>query len=150
MSCRTYTVGHSTKSFDDFLELCSLVGIDLIADVRRFPVSRRHPQFTRERLDPALRSCNIAYAWLGDTLGGFREGGYEEWMVSEDFERGLAELERLAGEHSVGFMCAEGLPWKCHRRFVADALVSRGHEVAHVLPDSELVWVQPPLAPPGP
>jgi uncharacterized protein (DUF488 family) len=145
-----YTIGHSTKPLDDFVALCERVGVDLIADVRRFPVSRRNPQFTREKLEHSLPERGIAYEWLGDTLGGFREDGYDAWMASEDFTRGLRKLEELAHDHRLAFMCAEGAPWKCHRRFVADALVACGHRVAHVLPDGELAWVQPHLRLPGP
>jgi uncharacterized protein (DUF488 family) len=158
MSCELYTIGHSTKPLDDFVGLCRDAGIDLVADVRRFPVSRRNPQFTRDRLERSLPEHGIAYVWLGDTLGGFRESGYDAWMASEEFERGLGELERLAQDRTVAFMCAEGAPWKCHRRPDApsapppawsDALVARGHRVAHVLPDGELAWVQPHLELPG-
>lgn len=150
MSFVVYTVGHSTHTLDAFVDLCRAVGIALVCDVRRFPVSRRHPHFTRERLEPQLASRQIRYAWLGDALGGLRDRGFEGWMTTETFERGLVELERLACQRTAAFMCAEGLPTKCHRRFIADALVSRGHRVAHLLPDGRIVWVQPPLSPPGP
>lgn len=71
-------------------------------------------------------------------------------MDTETFEQGLGDLERLAVERTTAFMCAEGMPTKCHRRFIADALASRGHRVAHVLPDAQVVWVQPQLSPPDP
>lgn len=147
MTCSMLTLGHSTRSFDAFAELCRGAGIELVCDVRRLPASRRHPHFARERLEEELPRKGIAYEWLGEELGGFREGGYEAWTASAGFERGLARLERLAREHAVGFMCAEGVPWKCHRRLVADALAARGHRIDHVLPDGSLVGVQPPLGP---
>lgn len=150
MSCVVYTVGHSTQSLDAFVELCRTAEIALICDVRRFPRSRRHPQFTRERLERDLASRGIGYAWLGDALGGMRDAGYEQWMTTDTFAQGLAELEGLAAEHVAAFMCAEGLPAKCHRRFVADALAVRGHHVAHLLPDGRIVWVQPQLSLPDP
>lgn len=150
MSCALFTIGHSTQALEAFIALCRGAGIDLIADVRRFPVSRRNPQYTRERLEGSLAEHDVAYEWLGDMLGGYRDGGYEAWMTSPEFARGLDELERLAQERTVAFMCAEGLPWKCHRRFVADAIASRGHRVAHVLPDGALAPVQPRLGLPDP
>ena len=150
MTCRIYSLGHSTHSLERLVELCADAGIGVIADVRRFPRSRRHPQFASERLERELPAHSLGYVWLGESLGGFREGGYEAWMSSPSFEHGVAQLERLAIGHSVGFMCAEGLPDRCHRRFVADVLVSRGHHVAHLLPDGELAWAQPRLGLPDP
>ena len=145
MSCDLYTIGHSTTPLQGFVALCRGAGIGLIADVRRFPVSRRNPQFTQERLQRSLPENGIVYEWLGESLGGYREDGYDAWMSSGAFDIGLAEIERLARDNVVAFMCAEGAPWKCHRRFVADALASRGHRVSHVLPNGELVTVQPRL-----
>jgi uncharacterized protein (DUF488 family) len=141
-----FTVGHSTQTIDELVELCRTAGIDTICDVRRFPRSRRHPHFAREHLQKVLPERGMTYFWLGDTLGGLREGSYDDWMGTEDFAHGLAELERAAAEHVVAFMCAEGDPAKCHRRFVARALAERGHEVAHLLPDGRLVWEAPPLS----
>lgn len=150
MSRTLYSIGHSTHPLQRFVELCRPAGVEVIADVRRFPRSRRNPQFGRERLERELPARGIGYAWLGADLGGFREGGYEDWMNSAAFRRGVAELERLAAKQLVGFMCAEASPDRCHRRFVAEALASRGHRVAHLLPDGELVWVHSKLELPDP
>lgn len=79
------------------------------------------------------------------TLGGFREGACEEWMSSGEFAGGLGELERLAGSNVAAFMCAEGVPGRCHRRFVSRALVARGHRVSHLLPDGRTVSEANPL-----
>ena len=86
--------------------------------------------------------------WLGDELGGFRDDGYDAWMKTDDFKRGIDELEERArsSERAVGFMCSEGAPWKCHRRFVSHALLQRGHEVLHLLPDGSLQPEDPQLA----
>ena len=140
------SLGHSTKTFDEFVALVRGAGIDVIADVRRFPQSRRHPHFSRERLERELPARGIAYVWLGPQLGGFRDEGYDAWMRTEDFERGLHTLERLTQEARTGFMCSEGAPWKCHRRFVSRALFERGHEVSHLLPDGSSVPEDPQLA----
>lgn len=151
MNCVLYSIGHSTHRIEAFIELCRVADIGLICDVRRLPVSRRHPQFTRERLELALASSRVGYKWLGEELGGMRDGGYEQWMTTATFEQGVASLERSAAEGITAFMCAEGMPTKCHRRFIADALASRGHRVGHLLPDGgQIVWVQPPLVPPVP
>jgi uncharacterized protein (DUF488 family) len=130
---------------EEFVGLVTGAGVDLVADIRRFPRSRRHPQFSRANLE---RDLPIAYEWLGEQLGGFRDGGYEEWMRSSEFARGIEDLERLATEHTVAFMCAEGVPWKCHRLYVARALASRGHRIAHLLPGGRIEWEPSPLAPP--
>ena len=145
MSCLTYSLGHSVHPLEKLAGLCKRAEIDLLCDIRRFPRSRRHPQFARERLENALPQHGLSYEWLGESLGGFRDGGYEAWMRTDEFERGLVTLEEMTRERIVGFMCSEGLPDRCHRRFVAHALVSRGHRVGHLLPDGRIVWVQPSL-----
>ena len=139
-----YSVGHSTVPLERFVALVTGAGVDAIADIRRFPRSRRHPQFNRANLE---RELPITYVWLGEELGGFRDGGYEQWMQSPDFERGIASLEALAAEHTPAFMCAEAVPSRCHRRFVALELASRGHSIAHLQPDGRLEWVPHSLDP---
>jgi uncharacterized protein (DUF488 family) len=139
MTCRTYSVGHSTHPLSEFAALCRGAAIDLVCDIRRFPVSRRHPQFRRDNMAARLKAEEIAYVWLGESLGGLRSGPYEDWMATPFFQRGLDELERLAQRHTVGFMCAEGVPDRCHRRFVGRALASRGHRVSHLLPDGRIL-----------
>ena len=140
------SLGHSTKTLEDFVALVRGAGITTIADVRRFPQSRRHPHISRNRLEGELPTRGIAYVWLGEELGGFRDEGYDAWMKTGDFERGLRTLEELAAAGRVGFMCSEGEPWKCHRRFVSKALFERGHEVSHLLPDGSSVPEDPQLA----
>ena len=139
-----YSLGHSTKTLDEFLRLLQGAGISVLADVRRFPRSRRHPHFASERLAEVLPQRGFSYVWLGEELGGFREPDYETWMTAPAFERGIEELERLAATATVGFMCSEGVPSKCHRRFVAQALVSRGNVVSHLWPDGSTAPVEPP------
>jgi uncharacterized protein (DUF488 family) len=143
-----YSLGHSTKTLEEFVRLLHGANIEVLADVRRFPRSRRHPHFARERLAEALPPHGIDYVWLGEDLGGFREPDYESWMTTPDFQRGIAELERLGAGSITGFMCSEGAPLKCHRRFVAQELVARGTSVSHLLPDGTvqpLRSVQAPL-----
>lgn len=141
-----FSFGHSTHSLDELTKLLREAGIDVVCDIRRFPRSRRNPHFSKARLEEELPKLGIAYVWLGEELGGFRDGSYEEWMRTPEFARGIEEIERLAREHTVAFMCSEGLPWKCHRRFVSRALFDRGHDVSHLLPDGSVVPEDPQQA----
>jgi uncharacterized protein (DUF488 family) len=142
-----YTVGHSTRSLDDFLALLGAHAIAGIADVRSFPASRRHPHFAREALAAALAQAGLAYAWLPG-LGGRRRGGagsahvawrspsfraYADHMETAEFAAELARLLVLAAARPTAVMCAEAVPWRCHRQLLADALVARGIEVRHVV-----------------
>jgi uncharacterized protein (DUF488 family) len=136
---RIYSIGHSSRSIDGLLELLASYRIERLADVRSFPSSRLHPQFSRTALEDALNQRGIDYVYLGGDLGGFRDVSYEEHMTSESFRRGLAELERVAHLGPSVFMCAEKSPWQCHRRFIAQELASRGWHVLHIL-DRETLW----------
>jgi uncharacterized protein (DUF488 family) len=149
---RAFTIGHSTHALDAFLALLARHGVRGIADVRRFPGSRRHPHFSREALAGALAPRGIAYSHL-EALGGRRSvapgspnggwenaafQGYADHMASPAFATGLAELEALAAAAPTAVMCAEALWWQCHRRLVSDALVARGWAVDHIGPDGRL------------
>lgn len=141
-----HTVGHSTRSLEELLALLDGHGLRAVADVRAIPASRRHPQFVREPLAAALAVHGVQYAWL-PALGGRRRPrpdsphvawrnpqfrGYADHMDTPDFARGLADLLALAREQPTVVLCAEAVPWRCHRQLVADALVARGIEVRHV------------------
>ena len=127
-----YSIGHSSLAADDFLSHLKRFRIALLADVRRYPGSRRHPQFDREALRSLLAAEAIEYLHLGTELGGFREGSYEEHMRTEDFRRGIAILRENA-HREVAFLCAEKNPWECHRRFIAEELIRQGLEVRHIV-----------------
>ena len=145
-----YTIGHSDRMFPTFLRLLRAHGVDLVADVRRYPGSRKHPQYNREPLADALAAAGVGYAFLGDTLGGRRGAlvpaaespnpglthpsfrNYADHMRTPEFRRGLDELLALAAERPTCVMCSEGWWVKCHRRLLADALVARGVEVRHI------------------
>jgi uncharacterized protein (DUF488 family) len=142
-----HTIGHSTRAIPDFIALLRREGVRHVADVRTFPGSRRHPQFGREALAAALAEAGIAYSHH-PALGGRRrprpdspngawrnEGfrGYADHMASEEFHEALDALVALASHEPVAIMCAEAVPWRCHRNLIADALVVRGVEVRHIL-----------------
>lgn len=139
------SVGHSNKPFDVFVSLLRGANVETVVDIRRHPRSR-WPQFNGGVLERALTQNGFRYIWLGGALGGFREGGYDVWMRTDDFTRGIEELEKLARTSRVAFMCSEGEPWKCHRRFVSRALLQRGHAVSHLLPDGTIQPEDPQLA----
>ena len=133
-----FTLGHSTRSEAEMLELLRGWGIEAIADVRRFPTSK-HEQFKRERMEEWLPEAGVAYEFLGQELGGFRTGGYEAYMKSAEFAAGIGRLEAIAAERLIAVMCAEKLPWRCHRRFIGDALGERGWEVVHII-EGDRTW----------
>lgn len=133
MTDRVFTVGHSTRAVDEVAALARAHGIEAIADVRRFPRGRRQPQWSRANLERALPAAGLRYVWLGEELGGFVEGDYEDYMRTPPFRDGLVRLERLARATPTAVMCAEADPARCHRRFIARALVERGWSVTHVI-----------------
>jgi uncharacterized protein (DUF488 family) len=142
-----HTVGHSTRELADFLSLLQAHGVRRLVDVRRYPGSRRHPHFAREALAAALRSEGIDYQHEPD-LGGRRTGrrnsphtawrspsfrAYADHMDTPAFAAALARLTDLGREAPTAILCAEAVPWRCHRQLIADALVARGVEVRHIL-----------------
>ena len=125
MSRLTYTIGTSTRTADEFLNLIKLHNIELLVDIRRFPTSR-FEYFKKENLKTLLESNGIEYVYLGEKLGGYRKLKYIEYTRTEEFKKALMELENnLARKNSV-IMCAERFPWRCHRRFVSIELQRRG------------------------
>jgi uncharacterized protein (DUF488 family) len=149
---RAFTIGHSTHPLDAFCALLERHGVRRVADVRRFPGSRRHPQFARDTLAEGLAARGIGYTHL-EALGGRRSvapgsgnggwdntafRGYADHMATAAFAAGLAELEALANAEPTAVVCAEALWWRCHRRLVADALVARGWAVDHIGPDGRI------------
>lgn len=108
-------------------------GITQLVDVRHYPRSRRNPQFNLGALAGDLSRQGITMIWLGEDLGGFRPGGYQAWMATAAFQRGLAQLEDLAQRQVTAVMCSEALWVRCHRRFIARQLLARGYRVTHLL-----------------
>jgi uncharacterized protein (DUF488 family) len=132
MQLKIFTIGHGALPLEEFLRRLQKHEIKALADVRRFPTSKRHPHFSRAALSAALNECDIAYHWLGEELGGYRAGGYESYAQTETFGHGCEELIRLAQIQPLAFMCAELDYRGCHRRFIAACLQQKGIEVVHI------------------
>jgi uncharacterized protein (DUF488 family) len=153
MSPTVYTIGHSNHSLDNFLLLLSKHHIAALVDVRRFPGSRKHPQFGRDSLNAALQTASVDYHWL-EALGGRRHKqreespnlglqnqgfrNYADYMLTEAFRLGVEKLLEIGRRKRTAIMCAEGLFWQCHRRLVSDYLAANGVTVQHIMPNGEL------------
>lgn len=127
-----FTLGHSKRSMEDLIKLLQKYQITLLVDIRRFPGSSKFPHFNRESLESVLSATGIDYIWMGKELGGFRSGGYENYMQHTEFQQGIEELISMARMKQVAIMCAEALWFRCHRRFVADYLVRQKVNVIHI------------------
>jgi len=143
-----FSIGHSTRSLEAFVAILQEAGVGGIADVRRFPASRRHPHFNRENLEVSLPEAGIAYrhfAALGGRRGKARPDSPNGWWEIEafrnyadhalapEFRRALADLREYGHARPVAVMCAEAVWWRCHRRLVCDNLLAAGEEVVHLL-----------------
>ncbi len=136
-----YTIGHSNRSLDEFLNLLKHYGISIIVDVRRFPKSTKYPYFSKDNLVNSLSREGIKYIWLGDKLGGFRNGGYVNYMKHREFKEGLQLLIKIIESNpNVGIMCCEKFWFKCHRKFIANELAKKGYIVIHII-DKDKVGV---------
>lgn len=142
-----FAIGHSTRSFQDFVKLLHAHEIKILADIRTVPQSRRNPQYAQTFLEQELPKQNIRYVHL-KSLGGLRRPkpdsinlgwdnqsfrGYADYMQTVEFENGLQQLIELAHQGRAVMMCAEGNPFRCHRQLVADALTARGILVYHIV-----------------
>jgi uncharacterized protein (DUF488 family) len=143
---RVLAIGHSTRPIEELLELLRAAGARTLADIRTVPRSRANPQYEGPALARALEGAGIRYAWL-KSLGGLRKPrkdspnaawrnasfrGYADHMATPEFAAGLSELAALARAGPVAVMCAEAVPWRCHRSLLADALLARGVTVEHI------------------
>ena len=133
-----HTLGTSTRTEEEFMELLKGYHIEALIDVRRFPTSRWE-HFKKENLRAHLQKEKIQYSYLGKELGGYRKGGYERYIKSTSFQEGIETLEKIAIKQSLVVVCAERLPWRCHRRFIAQVLQQRGWRVIHII-DKQRVW----------
>jgi uncharacterized protein (DUF488 family) len=152
---RVWTIGHGTRPADELIEALRVEHVGTLVDVRRYPGSRRNPQFNGAALATSLTGVGIAYVHAAD-LGGRRSGvegeerfgclrvgafaSYAAWMSTPAWQQALAttlDLERPC------LMCAETLPWRCHRRLIADLLIARGHDVVHLVRPGETFTHRP-------
>ncbi len=146
---KLFTIGHSSRTFDDFLSLLREFEISTLVDIRRFPGSRKFPYFSRQSLEVTLPASGIEYIWFED-LGGRRSGPdtteslnpglkssgfrhYADYMQTEPFHAAVNRLLSIASTGITAIMCAEKLFWKCHRRLLSDYLVARGVHVEHIM-----------------
>jgi uncharacterized protein (DUF488 family) len=142
-----YTIGHSTRSVSELIALLQSAGVKLLADVRAIPRSRTNPQFNIDALPPELAATGIEYAHFPE-LGGRRGSAadspndfwendsfrnYADYAATEAFRAGLERLRKLGQRQSTAIMCAEAVWWRCHRRIIADYLISAGESVFHIL-----------------
>ena len=143
------TVGHSTRAIDDFIHLLRAHGVKRVVDVRTVPRSRHNPQFNRKVLASRLHSARIHYRHLR-ALGGLRHArrdsqnlgwrnasfrGFADYMHTKEFKAGLEALIRLAKKEHTAIMCAEAVPWRCHRSLIADSLLAKGVGAEHIMSD---------------
>jgi uncharacterized protein (DUF488 family) len=149
---KVLTIGHSTRTLDTFVEMLSADGVKHLVDVRTIPRSRHNPQFNRDILPEPLRLAGIAYTHM-EQLGGLRHArpdspntgwhnasfrGFADYMQTPEFEAGLQKLMQLAAREQTVIMCAEAVPWRCHRSLIADALKVRGAQVEHIMSASRI------------
>lgn len=144
--CVIYSIGHSNRSIEQFLGLLKAHGIKKVVDVRTIPGSRHNPQFNKEMLRAALKKIGIHYEHL-KVLGGLRKTqkgsvnlgwknlsfrGFADYMQTSEFAKGLNRVRTIARKQKTVIMCAEAVPWHCHRSLIADALVKNGLQVLHI------------------
>ena len=140
------TIGHSTRPADEFVHLLKAHGVERLVDVRTIPRSRHNPQFNRDQLPHTLHSARIHYSHMPG-MGGLRHArpdsinaawrnasfrGFADYMQTPEFQKNLADLIELAKREQVAIMCAEAVPWRCHRSLIADALLARGIEAREI------------------
>jgi len=141
-----FTIGHSTRAIEDFVRLLKAHGVERVIDVRTIPQSRHNPQFNRGQLSPTLHRARMHYTYMPG-LGGLRRArrdslntgwrnasfrGYADYMQTSAFEESLKRCIALAKRERVVLMCAEAVPWRCHRSLIADALLVKGIEVREI------------------
>ena len=148
-----FTIGHSTRTLEEFIQLLQTYGVTLLVDVRTVPRSRHNPQFNKETLPASLKSEGIRYIHMPE-IGGLRRPkrdsvnlawknmgfrGYADFMQTKEFTDNLSKIIALARENCLALMCAEALPWRCHRSLISDALVVRHVKVQHIISASSTI-----------
>ncbi len=144
---KLFTIGHSTRTIEYFISILKAHGIEELVDVRTIPKSRHNPQFAEEAIRKSVRNHGIGYRWLGKELGGLRRTkkdsentgwqnlsfrGFADYMQTSEFKSGLQKLQSVASKKATAIMCAEAVPWRCHRSLIADAMTEKGWNVYHL------------------
>jgi uncharacterized protein (DUF488 family) len=155
MNLPFYTIGHATRTIDEFVAALQAAEVELVVDIRTIPRSRTNPQFNADNLPESLAPYGIGYEWLSE-LGGLRRKSkdiapdvngfwenpsfhnYADYALSDAFRKGLEKLIRLGRKQRCAVMCAEAVWWRCHRRIVADYLLARGETVFHLMGDDRI------------
>jgi len=135
---KIYTLGTSLRSEDEFVGILKHYRIEALVDVRSYPKSKL-PAFNRDYLEKMITQAGMEYHFFGKELGGFRKEGYEKYMTTDSFHKGLDKLELIAQDKASVVVCAEKLPWKCHRRFIAIELQKRGWETVNII-EQDRIW----------
>ena len=144
---KIWTIGHSIRTLNEFIELLKSFQIEMLADIRRFPGSRRYPHFNKDILEASLRENEIKYIHFS-ALGGRRKArpdsintgwrnaafkGYADYMETDEFKNAIKELEQLGNKFRTVYMCSEAVWWRCHRSLVSDYLKMHGWKVVHIM-----------------
>lgn len=147
MTSTVYTIGHSTHSLEEFVGMLHAYGVGCVVDVRTVPGSRHNPQYGQDELSMSLPTHDLEYLWMKQ-LGGLRHTtkastnlawrnasfrGYADYMQTPQFAAAMDELSALTAEKSIAIMCAEAVPWRCHRSLIGDALLARGMSVVDIM-----------------
>jgi len=133
-----YTIGTSNRTLREFTALLEKFEIEMLVDVRRFPTSK-FEHFRKNNLEGSFKKRKMDYIYLGLELGGYRKGGYPEYMKTQAFKDGMTKLKNLAGCKKAAVFCAERLPWRCHRRFIGNYLQENSFRVIHIIEENK-VW----------
>jgi len=128
---KVFTIGHSTRSFDEFVDTLKQYGVDMVVDIRKLPGSNKFPHFNRENLEKELPKNGIEYVHFAD-LGGFRKEGYAAYTQTPKFKEAVTKFLKIVKGKHAAMMCAEILWFRCHRRYVAEELVKRAFPVIHI------------------
>jgi uncharacterized protein (DUF488 family) len=151
MERRIFTIGHSTRSFEEFLGLLQSFGVQTLADIRTYPGSKRYPHFNKEVLAQSLEENNIRYVHIAGLGGRKRPApdshntawnhkafrGYADYMETPEFAQAINLLQTIADKHPTAYMCSEAVWWSCHRALVSDYLKINGWKVMHIMSDSK-------------
>lgn len=129
---KVYTIGHSTRTLEDFVDILKHYDIQLVIDVRRFPSSKKFPHFNKENLERELSEVGIQYIRYSE-LGGYRKEGYETFSQSEEFDNAIKKLLEIIDDKTITILCAEWNVMKCHRWYISETLFKMRYQITHII-----------------